>query len=309
MKITVIGAGAIGCLFGGFLKKAGADVSFLEKDEKKVNKINRKGIVIEGITGIHSIKNVFATSNPKDIKNCDLILIAVKAYDTLSALPSIKQILEPSTAILTIQNGIGNTEILLDNFEKFHVMAGVTTEGATVLDDGDILYAGIGETTLGTYAQGQVKKLKKFVALLNFSGLKASITDNIEGYIWNKLIINCGINALASILRVKNGRLLETNESRKILRSAAAEVVMVARKKYIDLPFDDYTKKTEQICRKTADNTNSMLQDLAKGRKTEINYLNGAVVMEGKKVKVLTPVNELLTNLILSLENINSSNS
>lgn len=303
MKILIVGPGAMGCLFAGLLAESGLyDVWLLDKNEIRAKEISKYGITVEGIGGKRTIEEVHVISNPADIGNADLIIICVKSYDTYKAINSIAQIIKDDTVIITLQNGLNNFEIISRVVGKERVIVGITSHGATMLDIGHIRHAGIGDTIIGEI-DGRASQKAEFIAnILNNSGFQTKISDNIYGSIWGKLIVNSAINPITAITKLSNGELLEHDETIKLLRMTAKESTLVASASNVSLPYDDPVSAVESTCRATSLNVSSMLQDVLKGKRTEIDAINGAIVIEGRKNTIKTPINESLTYLIKGIE-------
>jgi len=208
---------------------------------------------------------------------------------------------EKST-ILTLQNGLGNFEILCHILGSEKVIAGTTSYGATILGPGEVRHAGVGPTAIGELDGKGTHRVEKFSQLLNQAGIKTETTKNVIGLIWSKLLVNVGINALGVLLRVKNGALILREYAPKLQAALVEEAMKVAQGKEIALIHQDMVKEVAHICEKTRDNLNSMLQDVRKKRKTEIDFINGAIVREGEKLNIPTPVNRVMTDLIKALE-------
>jgi 2-dehydropantoate 2-reductase len=299
MKFLVVGPGAMGCLFAAHLKKAGYDVTLLDYRKERAEQINKQGIVVEGITGEYNV-NVPTVAGGIPTPP-DLVLICVKSYKTREASQSIKKWLHPETVVATLQNGLGNLEILEELFGNQRVLGGVTSEGATLLGPGKIRHAGQGDTFIGPRGDknGPTEKL---VYAFNNAGFETKSVDNVKNLIWGKLIINVGINALSAITRLKNGRLPELSSTRLIMEEAVKEAVAVAEAKDIQLPYPDPLSRVLDVCLSTAGNVASMLQDVLKERETEVDFINGAIVREGKIAGIQTPVNVTLTSLVQTLQ-------
>ena len=311
MKITVVGPGALGCLVGASLVKAGEEVWLLDKIPERARKLNNNGIRVEGI-GDFSVK-IKATCDAKDIGLSDLVIICVKSYDTESAVKEAKPAIGDNTLLLTLQNGLGNEEAIAELVGQEKVIGGVTSHGSTYLGDGRVRHAGKGETIIGRWytppARKDVNKwyiprrrLEEVAAALKKANFETKISDNIKDVIWSKLIINVGINALGAITRLKNGDLFEYEWARNIMKQAVMEAVKVAKRRRIDLIYSDPVKKIESVCSSCGNNICSMLQDIIDGEKTEIDYLNGAIVTEGGSLGTPTPVNSVLTDLVKTIE-------
>ena len=203
--------------------------------------------------------------------------------------------------MLTLQNGLGNMEVLQEIFGKEKTLGGVTAEGATLLGDGHVRHAGRGDTKFGSEVPlGDI--LQKIVSAFNDAGFKTQSADNVKSLIWGKLIVNVGINALTAITRLKNGRLPDVGGTMEVMESAVRESVAVADAKGIDLPYPDPLGRVVEVCRATAGNIASMLQDVLKQSITEVAFINGAIVREGEALGIPTPVNQTLTCLVQAIQ-------
>lgn len=295
MRFLVVGPGAMGSLFAACLQKAGFDVTLLDYIEERAKKINAHGIRVEGVTGDYTEKVLTTTGDIPQPP--DLVLICVKAYNTREASLNIAPWLKPETGIVTLQNGVGNLEILEEIFGNDRVLGGVTAEGATLLGPGEIRHAGRGETIIGPGGDSG-SPAEKMVTAFNQAGFQARSVKHVKDLIWGKLLINVGINALTAITGLKNGRLPEMDGTRLIMEEAVKEAVAVAEAKNINLPYPDPIGRVIEVCRATAGNIASMLQDVLKEKLTEIDFINGAIVREGKNLGIPTPVNFTLTSLV-----------
>ena len=299
MHILVVGPGAMGCLFAARLKKAGYDVGLIDHDKERAEFINRQGIRVEGITGEYTEKVPVIIEAPPEPP--DFVLICVKSYHTREAAKGIKQWIVPETVVVTLQNGAGNIEILSELFGKENVLGGVTAEGATLLEPGRIRHAGQGETVIGPKGAPD-NPIEKIVFALNQAGFRSRSVRTVDDLIWGKLIINVGINALTAITRLKNGRLPELDGTRRVMEQAVKEAVAVANAINIELPYLDPVGRVMDVCRATSGNISSMLQDVLKERVTEVDFINGAIVREGNRLGIPTPVNRSLTLLIQAIQ-------
>lgn len=295
MHFFIVGAGAMGCLFAARLRLAGYDVSLMEKVPEWVRQINDRGIRVEGITGEY-MAGVPAYSD-RPTGDPDVVLICVKSNNTKEAGEAVRPWLKPQTPVLTLQNGVGNIEILEALFGNDRVLGGVTAEGATVLGPGHIRHAGQGETLIGPRDRPG-NPVEGIVGALNRAGFKARSIENVQDLVWGKLIINVGINALTALTGLKNGRLPRFDGTRAVMEAAIREAVDVAHARGINLPYPDPVGRVMEVCAATAENIASMLQDVLHKKVTEIDYINGAIVREGKALGVSTPVNFTLLSLV-----------
>ena len=307
MKIAIIGAGAMGSLFGGRLALAGEEVWLLDVWEEHVRTINDKGLSIASPAG-DIVAWPKATTRLEDIGTAELVIVFVKSTATAKAAETASALLGPETAVLTLQNGYGNAETIAAAVGAARVIAGTTAQGATLLGPGRIMHGGSGETHIGELGGGLTERLQKIAACLTKAGITTIADDNVASLIWGKLIVNVGINALTGITGLKNGELADHEETRQVLALAVEEAVRVADAAGVKLPYGNPVEKVLAVAVATAENRSSMLQDLSGGRVTEIEAINGALVREGERFGVPTPVNGVLTLLIKALEKLPREN-
>ena len=301
MKIAIVGPGAVGCLLTSFLSKGNNEAWLLDKDDLRASKINKNGISMEGVSGEWFVKGR-ATADVKDIGSAELVIIAVKSYDTKEAVSASKPLISDDTSVLTLQNGLGNIEIISEAIGQEKVIGGVTNLGATLLETGKVRHAGIGETIIGRIDGKIPVQMRQIREIFNGCGLETRISKDIKGILWSKLIINSGINALTAITRMRNGRLIEFEGTRKILREAVTEAVRISKRKRIKLIYDDPLAKVEAVCEATSENISSMLQDILRKKRTEIDFLNGVIVRQGQELGIPVPANLMLVELVKTIE-------
>ncbi|NLT48490.1 MAG: 2-dehydropantoate 2-reductase [Clostridiales bacterium] len=303
MKIAIIGAGAMGCLYGARLSTVpGVEVYLLDVWKEHVDAINASGVLMEEQGDLVAYTNVKAGSSAEDAGPCDLAVIFVKSTLTSAAVKSNKAVLGPETIALTLQNGLGNIELIREVVGESNVIAGTTAHGATMLGPGKIRHAGSGKTIIGELNGATTHRIRQIAQVLQEAGMETELSDNVLGLVWDKLLVNVGINALTGITRLLNGELLEHPEIVELLEDAVSEGRDVALAQGIKLGFPDPVAHTKEVCIATATNKSSMLQDVLNHKKTEIDMINGAIVREGEKVNIATPVNKTLTNLIKFIE-------
>ncbi|MFH1248201.1 MAG: 2-dehydropantoate 2-reductase [Candidatus Omnitrophota bacterium] len=301
MRVAILGAGSLGCLLAGFLSKTKEELWLLDKDCFRANQLNNSGIRIEGVSGNWQAK-VKATSDIKQVPPCELIIICVKAYDTKQAVPSIRPLLVQNTRVLSLQNGIGSLEIISEIVGEERVIGGATELGATLIETGLVRHCGEGETIIGRIDGKIPVELRSIRELFQSAGLNVRVSRDIRSLLWSKLLINVGINALTAITGLPNGKLLEFEGTRRILRNAVAEATRVAKRKRIKLIYDDPLAKVEAVCEATANNLSSMLQDVLSQKRTEVDFINSVVVRLAQEMAIPTPVNTLLLDLVRTIE-------
>lgn len=304
MKIVVVGPGAIGCLFAAAfarLKGREYDVWLFDKNPVRAQRLSKSGISVEGVGGEWHA-DIKATCNPADIGTADLVFLCVKSYDTKAAMERARALVGGNTSVVTLQNGIGNIELIGETAGIDNIVGGITSVGSTWLDTGKVRYAGKGETVIGKIDGKTTVQMRHIRELLNKAGFSARISSDIKGFLWSKLIINAGVNALTAVTRLHNGDIVKYEWSRSIMRQAVTEAVKVAKRKRIKLLYDDPLAKVESVCEATAGNVSSMLQDVIRRKRTEIDFINGVIVRFGQELSIAVPVNSVLLNLIKTIE-------
>lgn len=291
----------MGCLIAAFLTKSKEEIWLLDKNKESAAKINASGITLESLSGSWQAKPK-TTANIEDIGKADLLLICVKSFNTKQAIEQIKPLLGQNTKILTLQNGMGNIEIISEIVGEERVIAGITNEGATLIDIGKIRHAGHGETIIGTINGKIPVEIRAIREIFNKVGFETKMSRDIKSIIWSKLIINVGINALTAITRLPNGKLMEYEGTRRILRDAVTEATRIAKRKRVRLIFEDPLAKVEAVCEGTSDNLSSMLQDVLRKKRTEVDFINGVIVRLGQELGISVPTNKLLLDLIKTIE-------
>lgn len=303
MNFLVVGPGAMGTLFAVKLHRAGYRVTLLDYKAERAETIQKEGGCVEGAAGVQDTAHLPVVTTPV-APPVDVVLICVKATQTKTAARSIAQWLPSEATILTLQNGLGNLKVLRETLGEHRVLGGVTSEGATLIGPGHAKHAGKGETFIGPAKTdpGRKNPIHAIVEAFNNAGFHTEATDEVEDLIWGKLIVNVGINALTAITGLKNGRLPQIEATRTIMEGAVKEAVRVAEAKGVRLPYAAPLDRVLAVCRSTADNVASMLQDTLAKRPTEVDFINGAIVREGNKAGIPTPVNLLLTCLVKTLQ-------
>ena len=296
MKIAVIGPGAMGCLFAGYLKKGGLDVTLLEQFEDRARGLSEQGVRIEGVRGEHRVA-VPVTLDAGSVGPVGLVIVCVKAFHTEEALRQHRALVGDGTTVWSTQNGMGNYQAMAEVVSKDRIVGGSTTLGANELGPGHIHHAGEGDTFIGELDGSISARVEQIAGRLTGAGIKVAVRDDIQKIIFNKLIVNVGINALTAILKVRNGVLVEHQASKSLMEAAVSEAVRVAASQGITFDEAEVQERVKEVARRTAQNRSSMLQDMLAGRRTEIDYINGAVARLGD-----APVNRALCDLVRALE-------
>lgn len=300
MDITIIGAGAMGSLFGGMLAKSGLNVFLVDIWKEHVNELNSNGLLIES-DGKEQRIDIKATDNIQNCPQSDLVIIFVKSTQTEQAAVQAGMCLKDKGLVLTLQNGMGNADIISQHLHPDRVIAGTTSHGATMLEPGLIRHAGKGPTLIGMWSKTDSTDLENITSIFCKAGIDTAVEDNIHLVVWKKLAVNVGINAITALTGIKNGQISDTPPTGELVREAVAETLDVAAAYNIKLP-DDMAQQVFAIARATGKNRSSMGQDIDNKRQTEIDAINGAVVRLAKDKAVSVPVNRTLTALVKTMQ-------
>lgn len=295
MKIGMIGPGAMGTFLAGVLGKKN-EVTLLGRRRLGIEKVE-----IVGETEL--ISKVDFTTDAGEFSKTELVIVCTKAFDTEKAVREVTEHLPSRCNVLSLQNGLKNEEIISDHLGEEKTIGGITSHGVTYLDAGRVKHAGKGETLIGSYpkGKGEDREVKRVAEVFSEAGISTSLSDNITGHIWKKVIVNAGINPVTALLGVKNGFLLEDKNLLKMVEEVVEEATKVAQE-YAELPVDDLSKETKKVAKRTQDNKSSMLQDVENQRRTEIDQINGAVVEKGEKKGVPVHANRTLYWLVKGLQ-------
>jgi 2-dehydropantoate 2-reductase len=277
-------------------------LTILDHNTDRADRLNREGI------GYHLEDQrvrfpVTAVADPLLVHPVDVLLLCVKSYDVVNTLKFCRPLLSEQTLVIFMQNGISHLDAR-EHLGEAGAAFGTTTEGATLLDTGEVRHAGSGVTYLGFLHSPHAmaaKLLQSTHDILSAGGLQVRLVDNILTRLWAKLFINVGINALTAILGCKNGELLSLPGIDRRMEAAIDEAIRIAVRENVPI-IDEPHQATRLVCRKTAQNISSMLQDVTKKRRTEIDAINGALVVLGKKLGIDTPENSLLVRQIKEME-------
>lgn len=303
MKIAVLGAGALGCAIGGTLAQAGNEVVLINRNAVHVDAINAHGLVMRTPQGERAIP-VRATTAAGTEGPVDLVIVLVKSFHTREAMSAATALLGPGTVVLSLQNGLGHEDILADIVGRERVLAGKTYVGGVLLAPGRIGAGVAGKETLIGELDGRLsERTQAIAAVFNAAGLHTTVSDNIVGTMWDKLLINVATGALSGITRLGYGPLYRIPEIEATAIAAVQEAMDVARASGVRLGLADpraaWLKAAAGL---PGDFKTSMLQSLEKGSVTEIDFINGAVVRGGQRCGVPTPVNATLVACIKGIE-------
>lgn len=303
MKTLIAGAGAMGCLFGAKLHQAGIDVTLFNRENETIKQVEKEGIQLSTFNNETVHVSVPVIYDAKQLDKYDLILVLVKSYATETVLQKIAPIIDENTIVLSLQNGVGNFEVMQKVIPHADLGVGGTESGASVLGPGRIAHRANGKTNIGFIYNRQPEKYLLISDMFTSAGFETAVTDNIQSVIWTKLLINVAFNSLTAITRLRNGDVILSEHGETIVRQLLSEALAVAEKEGIEIFYDDPIEDILKIGREQiAKNQSSMLTDVLKMRKTEIEVINGTIVAYGKKHRIPTPYNEVMTKLIQMIE-------
>lgn len=291
--ILIIGCGAMACFFAGRIAASGQDVKILATWPEGINALKKNGVRIVDGQGHEHTYPIQVSSDPRSYRNSICALILVKSWQTKRAAKQLQFCLDEQGLALTLQNGLGNYEILCESLGAERVAVGVTTLGATLLSPGRVRGYKDGEIILGKH-----RRLNCFFDPLRAAGFKVRSESDITGMLWSKLLVNAVINPITTLLKITNGQILKIPSARSLMNSIIDEVCRVVNAQNIQLPYLDPYQYVNKIITMTSGNSSSMLKDWQRGAPTEIDAISGAIVRHGQLFGVSTPVNQTLLDLI-----------
>jgi len=320
VRISIVGAGAMGSLMAGRLALAAArssksslsspsgidDLLLYGRPSPHLEAIQRQGLVLVEQDGSSKTVPVRASSDPADAEGSDVVLVLVKAWATAEAVAPLRAYLTRETVVLTLQNGLGNAAALrsslLHEGVRPHVWLGVTTQAAIRTEPGTIVHTGSGITAIGRRSTEVNTRLRDIATALTSSGFQTVAVEDIHRWVWRKLAVNAAINPLTALAGVTNAAISTDPALRAAAESLASEVVQVANASGVTIDRQEVLAAVDAVARATGENRSSMLVDLETGIRTEIDAINGAVVSEATRHRLKVPANQLMTALVRARE-------
>jgi 2-dehydropantoate 2-reductase len=294
-KVGIIGAGAMGTLFGYHLAGS-CDVTMLDANPEVTATIERKGLTIDG----QPSRRIHVARRPHDLYGSQILFLFVKAVDTLRALRPFAGELDPVTPIVSLQNGVGNEDAIRTALGgAVPVILGITTESAVTVSPGRSRTSSRGNTIVGSSSPASSRLIAD---LLNENGLQAAVVYDIRPHLWGKLVANCAINALSAILDCPVGAIPRDPNTARLAEAIAEEAAAVAAAMRVNLPFVNPWQYVTDVIAVGADAPSSMAFDVASGHPTEIDHINGAIVAFGRRAGVPTPYNDAMVRLVRAKE-------
>lgn len=313
-RVLVAGAGALGSVFGGFLARAGCDVTLLGR-HAHLDPIGTNGLFIEGIWGDHCVRALHIATSPAELAGgYDAILVSVKSYDTAAMGAAVAPLVADDGIIISLQNGLGNVETLEHIAGSERVAGARVIFGAIIPRPGHVRVTVIADpTAVGARTAGQFpardQHARAWAERFDRAGVPAIYTDQLTAMLWGKVLYSAALNPLGALLGVHYGALTEHADSRAIMDAAIEEAFAVAAAESVSLAWPSAAAYRDEFYQRlvpvTYDHRSSMLQDLERGRRTEIDAITGEVWRRGQRHGIVTPVNEMLTRLIHLTENRN----
>ncbi len=293
-KIAVMGAGAVGCYYGGMLARAGHDVTLIGRPNH-VDAIQRDGLLLDTQSFKEQVR-LQASTEPSAVAGATLVLFCVKSTDTESAAAAIRPHLLPGALVLSLQNGVDNAVRLQAALPDQEVAASVVYVATEMPGPGHVKHNGRGELVIAASTT-----TADAAALLVAAGVPTDISSNVEGALWAKLILNCAYNALSAITQQPYGQLVQGEGVQDVIRDLVNECLAVAQADGITVPGDVW-QAVERIAQTMPQQLSSTAQDLARGKRSEIDHLNGYVLRRGEVLGIATPVNRVMHTLVKLLE-------
>lgn len=302
MRITVLGAGAMGALFGGYLSQHN-DVWLVEVDEQKVQKIRESGIrILENDKTVTFHPGV--VSHTRDMEPMDLMIIFVKAMFTRKALEENRHLIGRDTYVMTLQNGAGHDAVIKEFVPEDHIIIGTTKHNSSIIEPGYVAHGGGGESTIGLIGGGS-ERLQSIADNFSRCGFETYVSDSVREAIWNKLFINTSASVLTGILQTRLGFLSDSGYGWELVRKLIREAVEVANKGGMHFQPEDVEQAVHNLLVNSHDGYTSIYADIRSGVRTEVDTISGSVVEEAQRLGVAVPFHEFAVGLIHALEDKN----
>jgi len=303
--VVVLGAGAMGSLFGGLLAEGGLTVTLVDPWQEHIDQIKANGLKMVGFGGDRAIP-VNATTNAADVESADIVFVQCKANFNAAAAASLQHLFtaDTSTVAISFQNGLGNEEELAEYFGEDRVLGGLTAQGANVEGPGVIRNHAELPSYIGEMAGGNSERVQEIAALLSAAGLPTEASDSIRQDIWRKLMANIAISAVSGITGLNIGQIFNQHLADDVSYAALDEAIVVANAAGVNLTAEEAHEILAKIAgpNGTPGNKSSLRVDIENKRPSEIDYINGAVVKLAKKHNVPVPINETLVTLVHGLQ-------
>lgn len=298
MRIAIVGVGAMGSVYAGLLSSAGNEVWAVDRWVEHVDAIREHGLRVEGASGDRVVR-VGATTNPDEVGEVDLVVIATKAMGVRAAARSARSLLGPDTVVLTIQNGLGSPEAVADAVGADRVVIGVAGGfGASVVAPGHVHHHGMELVRLGEPHGPASPRVQRIADAWRGAGFAVQVDDDVERVVWEKLICNVCFSGTCTVLRATIGEVLDDPHAWSVASACAREAYDVAAASGVALAFDDPVAHAAAFGERIRDARPSMLLDRLAGRPSEIDAINGAIPPRAAALGLAAPVNTTVTALV-----------
>ena len=298
LKVAVMGAGAVGCYYGAMLARAGHDVVLIARPQH-VQAISRTGLRLQTAHFDEQVQ-LAASTDASAVLGADVVLFCVKSTDTESAGAMIEPFLRADALVLCLQNGVDNADRLRARLPQHDVAAAVVYVATEMAGPGHVKHNGRGELVIAPSTSAAVSSQALAQALIA-AGVPTEISGNVRGALWAKLTLNCAYNAVSAITQLPYGKTVPGVGIEEVTRDLVAECLAVAAAEGVEIP-GDINAAVRKIAQTMQDQYSSTAQDLARGKLTEIDYLNGFIVRRGEALGIATPVNRVMWALVKLLE-------
>ncbi|MBI5558743.1 MAG: ketopantoate reductase family protein [Deltaproteobacteria bacterium] len=306
MKIVIVGAGALGRLFGALLAKGGEELCFVEPDAEVVAAINAKGVGVSGHGQADPEKIDYyparAVVSGLEVKECGLLIMTVKSYHLYEAIVGVSHLVSDDSPVVCLLNGLGHFEVMERIVARKNIIAGFTNMAATAFGPGLVVNDGVGKTKIGEHDGALSPRLGKISAMLNRCAIETEPVHDIISRLWCKVIVHAAINSVSAVLRERNGHLIEGVEPISLLKRLVDEGEEIAGACGVVLGSTDLYEMLLASCRRTFNHLSPMLQDIINRRKTEVDSLNGILYRYGKRNGVEAITHLTMFELIRSME-------
>jgi 2-dehydropantoate 2-reductase len=304
-RIAVLGAGAVGCYFGGMLARAGFPVVLIARPARAAA-IQRDGLFLDSIAFQETVP-VAASSEIEAASDADIVLFCVKSVDNDHAARSLAPVLRSGATVICLQNGVDNAE-RIRAASGIAPLASVVYVASEMIGEATIKHTGRGELIIGDQLSedksgaARADELTRITQAFTSAGVPCRISDNITGDLWTKLIMNCAYNAISALSRARYGRIPAEPAAREVIRGAVEEVLAVGRAAGVRFPERDFVQAAIDLGPTMPTALSSTAQDILRGKRTEIDSLNGFIARKGSQLGIPTPVNQTLHALVKLLE-------
>lgn len=301
MKVAIVGAGAMGSIFGAYLRRAGHDVALVDVSQPLVDRIASEGVtIVRG--GEETVTPVAATADAAEVGHVEAVIFCVKCYQTASAAETARPLIGPDTIVASLQNGWGNGDILARVYDPARIVIGVTYNSGTVLEPGRVVHPRHEPTVMGPYEGDSLDGAERLAGALGAAGLHTGVVGTVRTEIWKKLIMNAATLPTAALTGMNAQALTRHPFMHELVTGTAREAIEVARALGHDIDEAERLDAIHGLLGRVGETKPSMLQDFEAGRQTEVDVVNGAVVRAADEVGLVVPLNRTLVALVKGWE-------